>query len=137
MEFPEGEPDTDQYIYNRDKTESSWPKNADGSTAKITVNGDGSTVISVYFDRRRYELKFILGKEVTTKTTVYTRQQTGGWWNPTYTDWEADSDSVESKTDTRVVGGSTYHFGGGVGSSSSYQSKTDLNYLLEKNSSGW
>ena len=137
VEFPEGEPDTDQYIYNRDKTESSWPKNADGSTAKITVNGDGSTVISVYFDRRRYELKFILGKEVTTKTTVYTRQQTGGWWNPTYTDWEADSDSVESKTDTRVVGGSTYHFGGGVGSSSSYQSKTDLNYLLEKNSSGW
>lgn len=109
VEFPDGEEaDSDQYLYNKTKTESSWPKNADGTTAKVTVNGDGSTVISVYFDRRRYELKFILGKETISRNgTTYS-----------------------------VEGASTYYFGG-YGSITNYTDKTNIESLIGKVTGGW
>ncbi len=56
---------------------------------KVTVNGDGSSVLNVYYTRKYYTLRFIYARE---------KISTSGWWGTTTTTYS-------------VVGGSTYGFG--------------------------
>ncbi len=82
-------------------TDSCYPQNfrhfvydAENTDRDILVNGDGSTVVNVRYDRREYTLRFYYAKE----------------YNPAE---NRNKDPNDNRTEIsyQVVGGSTYHFG--------------------------
>ena len=69
--FQDTLPDEYMYFtYNEEKTIASNDEN------DLKVNGDGSTVIKVYFDRNEYTLNFILGGKSGSTYQIYTNSET-------------------------------------------------------------
>ena len=81
--------------------------------SKVTVKGDGSTVVNVYYDRNKYTLRYIYARKDLTTSKVY------------------------------VKGGSTYNFGSGRGSikdisdPSCLEDGSFVNYLLNRDANDW
>lgn len=54
-------------IYNDEQTRKEWDLDdgdQNGKSDDFVVNGDGSTLINLYYSRRKYTLRFIYGREI-------------------------------------------------------------------------
>lgn len=90
LEKPENEENLDQFLFDEVKTREEWPETG------IIVDGDGNTIVNLYFKRRTYTLEFIYAREDTT-TTIYYR---------------GNKETERNVVNTYYVpGGSTYYFG--------------------------
>ena len=92
--------DSEYFTYNSELTETEEGKNPDydPEKGKVIVNGDGSTILNVYYDRKDYFIKFYYLKE-DSNGKQYVATNTGGASNANgkyfNADWSGSTSDVK------------------------------------------